>query len=264
MRGATSRPPRGTTRRCRFNPRSPCGERRRGRRLVHRAGAVSIHAPHAGSDGFMAAIVLDSSMFQSTLPMRGATERNRVGHGPGRVSIHAPHAGSDFKAMRVQVWYCSVSIHAPHAGSDSNVGCALGDLVDVSIHAPHAGSDSRVGAHHRPHNPFQSTLPMRGATPSSSRSRTTRRGFNPRSPCGERPGQSDGVSGIDEFQSTLPMRGATKVCGEPFAIKAVSIHAPHAGSDDLGKPHLVNRLAVSIHAPHAGSDSGIAAQIAFD
>ena len=84
---------------CYFNPRSPCGERHDKTappaaatlisihaphagsdlaltRALHKERTISIHAPHAGSDpgndhflGFL--------LFQSTLPMRGATTQPR-------------------------------------------------------------------------------------------------------------------------------------------------------------------------------------------
>ena len=82
----------------------------------------------------------------------------------------------------------AISIHTPHAGSDPHNGVdAMDDLI--SIHTPHAGSDQKAAeiedksADFNPHSPcgerlvsyavdstegdaFQSTLPMRGATPS--------------------------------------------------------------------------------------------------
>ena len=51
------------------------------------------------------------------------------------------------------------------------------------------------------------------------------------------------------------MRGATASASKMFGVPVVSIHAPHAGRDDV----LINigmTVAVSIHAPHAGRDVG--------
>ena len=58
--------------RCDFNPRSPCGER------LYSAIALAM-----------------LEIFQSTLPMRGATIWNFVPILIYKISIHAPHAGSD-------------------------------------------------------------------------------------------------------------------------------------------------------------------------
>ena len=78
---------------------------------------------------------------------------------------------------------------------------------------------------------FQSTRPMRGATPEPKKVITPLK-----------------------FQSTRPMRGATIMdwFGDTFFI--ISIHAPHAGRDYPRKPVSHGDGAISIHAPHAGRD----------
>ena len=58
-----------------FNPHSPCGERH-----VTVLGyiiliSISIHTPHAGSDLWTGALLPLCDLFQSTLPMRGATAK---------------------------------------------------------------------------------------------------------------------------------------------------------------------------------------------
>ena len=60
-----------------------------------------------------------------------------------------------------------------------------------------------------PSRRFQSTLPMRGAT------------------CGPHCNAS-----AYKFQSTLPMRGATQGLLQGLGEDDISIHAPHAGSDN--------------------------------
>ena len=57
-----------------FNPRSPCGERRRATRSQR-----------------------SSARFQSTLPVRGATRSIALRRNRSAISIHAPRAGSDDK-----------------------------------------------------------------------------------------------------------------------------------------------------------------------
>ena len=100
--------------------------------------------------------------------------------------------------------------------------------------------------------------------------------FNPRAPCGARPGRNDSccywwhfnprapcgarlwhrlwrLSG-SVFQSTRPVRGATgsqpAVCGQG----GISIHAPHAGRDPACTVPRRRWRSISIHAPHAGRD----------
>ena len=162
MRGATAVYCPGLRGKADFNPRSPCGERPTTR-------CSTIGKP----------------IFQSTLPMRGATAALKDFLRGDRISIHAPHAGSDFGRLKAapSTW---ISIHAPHAGSDNQVVRAINEHYDfnprspcgerrfvpvdfrrdlsISIHAPHAGSDPGSGPG------FLRTLH-----------------FNPRSPCGERP-----------------------------------------------------------------------------
>ena len=243
---------------------------------IFRLGAdgISIHAPHAGSDIIARRYQPDSFyfnprspcgerpllskesvkgyVFQSTLPMRGATQKMTVDPIGYYISIHAPHAGSD-EACTIEIPVKGISIHAPHAGSD-DVLLSMFDADGISIHAPHAGSDDT-----HLHAPwciikFQSTLPMRGATRKMLIEKKLKHNFNPRSPCGERPNSinttlsakfisihaphagSDGI-GLQEmplpaeFQSTLPMRGATVRNTNTGGGNDISIHAPHAGSD---------------------------------
>ncbi len=79
---------------------------------------------------------------------------------------------------------------------------------------------------------FQSTLPMRGATMPRAWSTQAGANFNPRSPCGERHAQGVEYAGRGKFQSTLPMRGATpQYVPQGGRSCYISIHAPHAGSD---------------------------------
>ena len=123
----------------------------------------------------------------------------------------------------------------------------------ISIHAPRTGSDCSTSS--VPSSPirFQSTLPARGATfvavfrergdlisihaprTGSDQSATRRAGagayFNPRSPHGERLGNSCPSTLIVLFQSTLPARGATNIFQVFEPGEEISIHAPRTGSD---------------------------------
>ena len=56
---------------------------------------ISIHAPREGSDGVLHRMLTSSSEFQSTLPVRGATDPYRGPQPPAGISIHAPREGSD-------------------------------------------------------------------------------------------------------------------------------------------------------------------------
>ena len=78
-------------------------------------------------------------IFQSTPPVRGATEAPAIEASKTYISIHAPRAGSDIISID-NIGDRRISIHAPRAGSDLMNVC---DEIDgsISIHAPRAGSD---------------------------------------------------------------------------------------------------------------------------
>ena len=146
-------------------------------------------------------------MFQSTLPVRGATIKTFCGGFPVGVSIHAPRAGSDFSGTICCVSGKGVSIHAPRAGSD-NSRMSRYINVGVSIHAPRAGSDQLVS-----HSRIELTVSIHAPRAGSDLTLRTWTmplyGFNPRSPCGERHPDSEYPNVVEVFQSTLPVRGAT-------------------------------------------------------
>ena len=162
MRGATQHRPADGGILPDFNPRSPCGERQTSSPNMYIVVSISIHAPHAGSDYDRSLEDTAESLFQSTLPMRGATicatfwAAERFYFNP-----RSPCGERRFLDRYIRACI-GISIHAPHAGSDYHVGSV--EYTDtISIHAPHAGSDV-----------------CRAEPPEQ------RHHFNPRSPCGER------------------------------------------------------------------------------
>ena len=87
----------------------------------------------------MTGLATKFSEFQSTLPVRGATDSYDLDLTCGTISIHAPRAGSDAQILVVDS-LPKISIPAPRAGSDHTQGsCGHGRMI--SIHAPRAGSD---------------------------------------------------------------------------------------------------------------------------
>ena len=147
------------------------------------------------------------NIFQSTLPLRGATRFIHRTILLSQISIHAPLTGSDkyFPYDRLFPW--------------------------ISIHAPLTGSDLFQSLFSAAQRLFQSTLPLRGATIIQSIQKNDEQNFNPRSPYGERlfsgnwteetwhfnPRSPYGERLWQQvfalwwklFQSTLPLRGAT-------------------------------------------------------
>ena len=102
-------------------------------------------------------------VFQSTLPLRGATAYRFSIDETLIISIHTPLAGSDV-CGRISVDGEFISIHTPLAGSD-----------------PQAAATSERASDFNPHSPCGERL---GITQSGVADAVD---FNPHSPCGERP-----------------------------------------------------------------------------
>ena len=186
-----------------FNPHSPCGERLQ--QILDKANAllISIHTPLAGSDFSWAEWTPNTTLFQSTLPLRGATE------------VPAVCGVGDF-----------ISIHTPLAGSDIYREGHRAELNEFQSTLPLRGATWRsqgIG----PRFVFQSTLPLRGATVSRSVWRHTLDYFNPHSPCGERQNGLGFSTSPASFQSTLPLRGATvEAVGFRIPVWYFNPHSP--------------------------------------
>ena len=163
MRGATGHAHSRHTGGRNFNPRSPCGERPRADYASAWGIDISIHAPLAGSDCTASRWSMICPLFQSTLPLRGATPDTLTTSTPVFISIHAPLAGSDDDRARKAEENLRISIHAPLAGSDRR---SCRSTVRRSYFNPRSPCGERltelVPIIRR--QLFQSTLPLRGAT----------------------------------------------------------------------------------------------------
>ena len=78
--------------------------------------------------------------FQSTLPVRGATEGYREGPAVFCISIHAPREGSDRFCFLGQCNRIEFQSTLPVRGATSYLLLAVGH-GPISIHAPREGSD---------------------------------------------------------------------------------------------------------------------------
>ena len=146
---------------------------------------ISIHAPRVGSDPSQISASYLVYGFQSTLPVWGATvsycnglsvtlnfnPRSPCGE---RHRIHLATGSTAAFQSTLPVW------------GATGAGRCRGQGRKISIHAPRVGSD-----------------------PGSSGDVNDKLYFNPRSPCGERPGAKIKIS----------------------RFKEISIHAPRVGSD---------------------------------
>ena len=192
-----------------FNPRTPCGVRPVNRHRPRAFHLISIHAPHAGCDAKSAAYVARYTVFQSTHPMRGATNRLWRSGSPAAISIHAPHAGCDLSASKKSKdWRPFQSTHPMRGATLWTAVRAV--FAVISIHAPHAGCDMSLGRRFTSYPTFQSTHPMRGATEKRPRSISIS-DISIHAPHAGCDNISSFVSTLNgEFQSTHPMRGATR------------------------------------------------------
>ena len=147
-----------------------------------RACAISIHAPLAGSDLMKTAGKHIKRIFQSTLPLRGATLSCSRFHSPFLFQSTLPLRGAtllhnDCRHPRY------ISIHAPLAGSDW-------------FEFPQPESL----ANFNPRSPC-------GERPGLPASTARHINFNPRSPCGERPLHKQFIGDFKDFNPRSP-------CGE--------------------------------------------------
>ena len=148
-------------------------------------GSISIHAPRTGSDltyqpetrwqmdfnprsphGERPARPKKwrvKSIFQSTLPARGATQRVLCRCKVRKISIHAPRTGSDQSPKRRRRTMAIFQSTLPARGATQTL-CARLDFMVISIHAPRTGSDHVPVILPLGEGVFQSTLPARGAT----------------------------------------------------------------------------------------------------
>ena len=173
--------------------------------LWYTESTISIHAPREGATGKLIRMS-GGLIFQSTLPVRGATWLAGVFGDPNVISIHAPREGSDGEAEGADD-HGRISIHAPREGSDGvqDIAWQFGDDFNPR---------SREGAT-APTAPyctwsqFQSTLPVRGATFSPSFIWIYVSLFQSTLPVRGATSDSAWSRPIPTFQSTLPVRGAT-------------------------------------------------------
>jgi len=80
-------------------------------------------------------------VFQSTLPMKGATNQGIIVHSLTDVSIHAPNEGSDSTSSAASYRGLAFQSTLPMKGATRANG-EVGMKVCVSIHAPNEGSDT--------------------------------------------------------------------------------------------------------------------------
>ena len=149
-----------------------------------------------------------------------------------KVSIHAPYAGSDVSTSTGSHIFGLFQSTPPMQGATASVSGNTGTKLFQST-PPMQGATAGVGI--RPHHTGVSIhAPYAGSDSVSRILRSRQSRFNPRPLCRERQNNQLYCSRKDRFQSTPPMQGATIYDNLLQFTDVVSIHAPYAGSDDLG------------------------------
>ena len=149
-------------------------------------------------------------IFQSTLPLRGATPDSCANAGSNAAYFN-PHSPCGERPRQVD-----------HATVTH----------DISIHTPLAGSDDGQRLEHDRSDQFQSTLPLRGATHRTRLERDSKV-ISIHTPLAGSDLTRSSHRTFDRFQSTLPLRGATSsFTVVAMIIPYISIHTPLAGSDE--------------------------------
>ena len=154
-------------------------------------------------------------------------------------------------------------------------GCRPPDLFDISIHAPLAGRDYSRSSIYLRVVLFQSTRPLRGATPFliklwlrgmisihaplAGRDESVLplpwgpQNFNPRAPCGARRGNGPSCRGCTDFNPRAPC-GARHHVLFPWSLQLHFNPRAPCGARLERCLWFINCGEISIHAPLAGRD----------
>ena len=147
--------------------------------------SISIHAAREGGDVCGLSDYIAYMIFQSTPPVKAATNtdfildhlkdisihaareggdrtfpRGAIAYG---ISIHAAREGGDRAAGRTAMLFCRISIHAAREGGDAASGRGLAANL-ISIHAAREGGDLVTLNRVLSISGFQSTPPVKAAT----------------------------------------------------------------------------------------------------
>ena len=206
MWGATRPPSGGAGRTGYFNPRSPCGERPQLPELRPASSLFQSTLPVWGATRCIT-VHCSNFRFQSTLPVWGATEAPDVMPYYPEISIHAPRVGSDYQRAKQRPRRKDFNPRSPCGERRCTMVTAQDDEF-ISIHAPRVGSDF--------------LLEVKSCGP---------RDFNPRSPCGERLPTGKSGSNCTYFNPRSPCGERLTRAPSRWSWMMISIHAPRGGSD---------------------------------
>ena len=146
---------------------------------------ISIHTPHAGSDFSISASSVAVEIFQSTLPMRGATTTDyQLLYIPFNFNPHSPCGERLNEHMQMAL---TIANFNPHSPCGERLHGAATNLIQLS--------------HFNPHSPC-------GERRHNQRLICDRYYFNPHSPCGERQTPFCGAVGCSYISIHTPHAGS--------------------------------------------------------
>ena len=159
----------------------------------------------------MVLLIRSTHRFQSTLPVRGATRQ--LARRPDLGGNFNPRSPCGERQMFSPAPCGASGYFNPRSPCGERRLYAESRLAEYKFQStlPVRGATTWTGEGQLAYQIFQSTLPVRGATMTIPPS--------PWLPTA--------------FQSTLPVRGATAMVAAGIFHRAISIHAPRAGSDGL-------------------------------
>ena len=226
-----------------FNPRAPCGARQALDFFFYRFYHISIHAPLAGRDSAFALCAALRRSFQSTRPLRGATNASGLSLISSPFQSTRPLRGATYAVFALSMSSAIFQSTRPLRGATCQLRLfrqrqafqstrpLRGATIQpkTNCRAPKRFQSTRPlrgATQYRrggfvPVARFQSTRPLRGATTSAAPSPGRTAYFNPRAPCGARhPLCATKKGRFQAFQSTRPLRGATagRVRGEGMTM----------------------------------------------
>ena len=168
--------------------------------------AISIHAPHAGRDRKFSSGLLLSPNFNPRAPCGARRHGGGITSSTSIFQSTRPMRGATASALE-PLPTTPISIHAPHAGRDRSVPTFIAGILNFNPRAPCGARRFRTLGF-SPITLFQSTRPMRGATPGQKDGPLSPlisihaphagrdpwgdipllllKDFNPRAPCGAR------------------------------------------------------------------------------
>ena len=118
------------------------------------------------------------------------------------ISIHAPRTGSDFSSSRIVLISSNFNPRSPHGERPATPNAIVSMVTFQSTLPARGATQSSTFITHL--SAFQSTLPARGATRFSMLADTTFKHFNPRSPHGERQNSSGSYTAGLHFNPRSP------------------------------------------------------------